>query len=148
MVRLTPRILFSRPDHMLAPRSRLPSRPLVPYEPHAARCRGVYLARSLFRSHHDGRAYRRTSLERGQRPSRPCDGEPHAFTHLIWSGICHSAPFILALVEGLTPCCTRREMNGSNPSFRRGHLILIISIVWSQKSCQCRAGQSAAVIDW
>jgi hypothetical protein len=74
---------FSRPDHPLALRSRLPSRPLVPYEPHAPRCCGVYLARGLFRSHHDGRAYRRASFERRQRSSGPCDGEPHAFAHLI-----------------------------------------------------------------
>jgi hypothetical protein len=83
----------------LAPRSRLPSRPLVPHESHAPRRRGVYLARGLFRSHHDGRAYRRTSLERRQRSSGPCDGEPHAFSPLVWPWIRHSTPFVLAALD-------------------------------------------------
>ena len=63
--------------------SRIPGRPLLPYEPHAPRCRGMYLARGLLRSYHDGRTYRRTSLERRQRSSGSCDGEPHNFAHLI-----------------------------------------------------------------
>ena len=55
---------FPRPDYMLAPSSHIPSGPLVPYQPHAPRCRSMYIARGLFRSHNDGRTYRRTSLER------------------------------------------------------------------------------------
>ena len=125
-----PSFPFPRPDCLLALRSRLPSWPLIPYESHASRSRGVYLAGGLFRSHHDGRAYRRSSLELCQRSSGPCNGEPHAFTHVVWSnwsGIWHSAPFVLATVESLALCGSNCEMDyGSTPSFSQIFIICIV----------------------
>lgn len=146
MVRLTPQLPFPCPDHLFALCSRLPSWSLIPYESHAPRSRGVYLAGGLFRSHYDGRAHRRTSLELRQRSFGPCNGEPHAFTHVIWSGIWHSAPFVLAAVESHAPYGSNCEMNdGSTPSFSQ-IFYYIYRIV--AKCCQSRAGQKAAVIGW
>ena len=43
--------------------SCLPSRPLVPYEPHAPRRRSLYLTRGLLWTHDDGRTYSSATLE-------------------------------------------------------------------------------------
>ena len=50
-------LLYSFPilNHVPALRSHIPSWPIVPYESHAPRCRSMYLARGLFRSHNDCR---------------------------------------------------------------------------------------------
>ena len=90
--------LFSSRPHANRVRSRIPSRPLVPDEPHAARRRGVHLSRGLLRPHDDGRAYRRAALEHRQRSARPRDGEPHALAEHLRLAICHATPFVLAAV--------------------------------------------------
>ncbi|SRR6266702_3062031 len=76
--------------------SRVPGRAFVPDEPHAPRGRSVHLARGLLRTHDDGRAHCRTTLERRQRPARARDGKPHTRPRVFRPGIRNTATVLLA----------------------------------------------------
>ena len=54
---------FFSPSPTSPGHSCIPSRPVVPDEPHAPRRRGVHLPGGLLRTHDDGRAYRRAALD-------------------------------------------------------------------------------------